>query len=108
MIAAIWSVGISSIYEFTNDGLLEILTLLQYVGWAFLLVVGVLIQKKYCPGLLYSERPPNIALLFRFALSKKISADQINKMNKEKAARHLMSSMRKRAFSSFSNQSMIL
>ncbi|CAG9309852.1 unnamed protein product [Blepharisma stoltei] len=107
-IAVIWNVGISSIYEFTNNELLEKWTLLQYLGWAFLLVAGVLIQKKYCPGLLYSEHPPNIALFFRFSLSKKIPADQINKMNKEKTARHLMSSIRKSGFSSFSNQSMIL
>ncbi|CAG9309851.1 unnamed protein product [Blepharisma stoltei] len=104
-IATIWNVAVSSTYQFANLGLQEEWALFQYGGWAFLLVAGVLIQQKYCPGLLYTEDPPSIALFFRFSLSRKISAEQINKMNKERTERNIMSSMRKSSYSSLSNQS---
>ncbi|CAG9309801.1 unnamed protein product [Blepharisma stoltei] len=86
-IAVIWNIGISSIYKLFDDGFLEKWAFLQYGGWFFLLIIAVSIQHYYCPSLLYSEDPPDIALFFRFSLGKSIKASQINQLNKERNSR---------------------
>ncbi|CAG9309850.1 unnamed protein product [Blepharisma stoltei] len=84
-LALLWTIAISSISKQVDYHYSAFWKGLQYGGWISIIVIGRIFQLKYCPTLLFSEDPPDIAMFFKFSLSKRISADHINRMNKEKS-----------------------
>ncbi|CAG9309795.1 unnamed protein product [Blepharisma stoltei] len=79
----LWSFILSSLYWYTKFEALMMWTLLQYSVWFWLIIIGVLIQFKFFPSLLLTEKAADISIFFRFSIGSKISAIEINKMLKE-------------------------
>ncbi|CAG9309825.1 unnamed protein product [Blepharisma stoltei] len=94
-LAILWSVVLSSLYWIIPTKIMEAWILSEYLGWIILIIVGLYIQKLYCPTMLFNEPGINVVKLFRFSLGKSIEASEINKDLKEQGIKyslHLSSS----------------
>ena len=52
---------------------------MQGVGFAVLIVIGLVWQKKHCPSYLKKQQGEDIPKLFRFQLSNRVSVDELAK-----------------------------
>ncbi|CAG9309826.1 unnamed protein product [Blepharisma stoltei] len=86
--AILWSVALSSLYWIVQDRAIEIWITSEYLGWIIFIIIGIYIQKNYCPTMLFNEPGINIVKLFRFSLGKSIKASEINKDLKEQGIKY--------------------
>ncbi|CAG9309836.1 unnamed protein product [Blepharisma stoltei] len=89
-LAILWSVVLSSLYWIIPTRMPDAWILSEYLGWIFLFIIGLYIQKNYCLSMLFNEPGINIVKLFRFSLGKSIEASEINKDLEEKRNKYSM------------------
>ncbi|CAG9322183.1 unnamed protein product [Blepharisma stoltei] len=83
ILAVMWSVLLSSIYWIVPSGFVSLWIILQLTGWFILLLLGIFVQHKWYPSLLYREKAPDIGIFFRFLLSSNVKVDEITKIKKK-------------------------
>ncbi|CAG9311407.1 unnamed protein product [Blepharisma stoltei] len=85
-LAVIWGVTLSSIYSISPYHFMPPWIVSEYIGWIILIAVGLYFQSYYCPSMLFTEKNPDIGVLFRFELGNSVCADKINKSIRERTA----------------------
>ncbi|CAG9313271.1 unnamed protein product [Blepharisma stoltei] len=73
-----WSVLLTSVSHGMDGGYL-LLMIIKVSGWCALILVGLILQTKRFPALLYRPQPQNIAMLFKFMLTSTVKADSIER-----------------------------
>ncbi|CAG9309810.1 unnamed protein product [Blepharisma stoltei] len=90
--AILWSVTLSSLYWLLPEKSAKIWLLSQFIGWIFLIAIGLYLQKKYCPTMLFNETGVQIGKFFKFSLGSSIPAAEINKDIKEAGLKYKLHS----------------
>ncbi|CAG9309824.1 unnamed protein product [Blepharisma stoltei] len=106
-LAILWSVGLSSLYWIISAVSIEAWMLTEYLGWIILFIIGVYLQKLFCPSMLFNEPGVNVVKLFRFSLGRTICASEINKDIKEQVSRYSFHLSSSRAFIDANSSSQI-
>ncbi|CAG9309809.1 unnamed protein product [Blepharisma stoltei] len=81
-LAILWSFILSTLYWIIKFDSIILWLALQHSGFFIFIAVGIAIQCKWCPSLLYTEKPVDIAVFFKFSLGSKIAATEINQMKR--------------------------
>ncbi|CAG9309812.1 unnamed protein product [Blepharisma stoltei] len=81
--AILWSVSISSLYYLLHTKLANLWLLPQVIGWILLIAIGLYLQSKYCPSMLFNQQGVEIVKFIKFMLGSSIPASEINKDIKE-------------------------
>ncbi|CAG9309848.1 unnamed protein product [Blepharisma stoltei] len=66
--AVLWSLIVSSVFLVSGNHFTLFWIFLEYLGWTVIIILGVLVQNKFYPSLLYREKTLDISLFFRFSL----------------------------------------
>ncbi|CAG9309874.1 unnamed protein product [Blepharisma stoltei] len=83
-LAILWNFILSSLYWLTKfDSLLW--PMMQYSFWLIFIIAGIIIQCKWLPNLLITDKGADITIFFKFLIGSQVSAADINKIRKEVA-----------------------
>ncbi|CAG9309872.1 unnamed protein product [Blepharisma stoltei] len=91
-LAILWNFILSSLYWLTKFDSLLLWRMMQYSLWLILLIAGIIIQCKWLPSLLITDKGADITIFFKFLMGSQVSAADINKIRKEVARNNFSNS----------------
>ncbi|CAG9309870.1 unnamed protein product [Blepharisma stoltei] len=91
-LAISWNFILSSLYWLIKFDSLLLWRMMQYSLWLILIIAGIIVQCKWLPSLLITDKGADITIFFKFLMGSHVSAADINKIRKEVARNNAFNS----------------